>query len=74
VALSLPELQAKADRAALPVDGMADYGITKPEIDVTEPNALTPLQGLWAEHVTRNQARQNLQNVLPRATERLRTA
>lgn len=48
-ALSLPELQAKADRAALAADALADYGIPKPELDVTEPNALTPFQGLCGQ-------------------------
>jgi hypothetical protein len=46
---SLADLQAKADRAALAVDGMADYGITKAERDALVPGALTLSAGLCGQ-------------------------
>jgi hypothetical protein len=49
---SLADLQAKADRAALAVDGMADYGIAKAEIDDLSPGALTLSAGLCGQKLS----------------------
>jgi hypothetical protein len=48
---SLADLQAKADRAALAVDGLADYG-AKPEIDENDPTALTLFTGLCGQKLS----------------------
>jgi hypothetical protein len=42
-ALSVAELQLKANRAALPVDGMADFGAAKADMDEPDPDALTSI-------------------------------
>jgi hypothetical protein len=49
---SLADLQAKADRAALAVDGMVDYGVAKAEIDEVSPTPLTMHDGLCGEQLS----------------------